>query len=175
MTKPDNLTETILAVINQPDTQAGYPTWAEQQAGLPKKPGVGKATWCNRAANRIAESLGFDPSPFLDKEGIDYTTANEFFNNAVNSARAGIIRELNPEQAQAEANAGGAVFAISFNPKGSGHVATVCPCPFPYCPANGPLVGEAGTYNRITFAALAFEKWGYTPKYFIVPEKDGTP
>jgi hypothetical protein len=73
--------------------------------------------------------------------------------------------------AQGLANRGELVLAACFNPKGSGHVAIVCPSEEEYNDELGPLVGESGARCRITHTKYAFEKWGYKPRFFVIPKK----
>jgi hypothetical protein len=105
---------------------------------------------------------------FLDKRGINWTTANAMYQNAVQNAK-----EVYGEEAQETANAGGLVLAACYNPKGSGHVAVVCPSDEEYNDALGPLVGESGANCRITHSKLAFEKYGYKARFFVIPKREG--
>jgi hypothetical protein len=83
--------------------------------------------------------------------------------------------EVDGVAAQSIANQGELVLAACYNPKpgGSGHVAIVCPAIEEYNELDGPLVGEAGARCRITHTKYAFEKWGYTARFFIIPRKEG--
>ena len=155
--KAQKIVDVIKKVITDPDVQPGYPD----------ANGNTKTTWCNRGANRIAETLGFDMRPFLEARGIDWTTANMMYHNALSNAV-----EIYGLDAQKQANDGGLVLASCYNPGGSGHVAIVCPSDEEYDNSLGPLVGETGARCRITHSKLAFEKYGYTPQFFIIPEKE---
>lgn len=147
------------------DVQPGYPDWANIQAGAPKQPGAVKnLTWCNRCAYRIATALGGNMKPFLEEKGIEWTTANAMFNNGSKNAES-----VHPEQAQLAANQGAIILAASFNSKGSGHVAIVMPDITPFDVKKGPYVAEAGEVCRFAYCYEAFEKWGFTPKFFVVP------
>ncbi|MDR2964879.1 MAG: hypothetical protein LBU88_03790 [Treponema sp.] len=146
----------ILNVLDNPDVQAGYPD----------ANGNTETTWCNRGANRIAENLGGDMSIFLDPRGINWTTANTMFQNAVKNAK-----EISDAEAQQEANDGGLVLAACYNSKGPGHVAIVCPSDDPFHSELGPLVGETGLKCRIIHSRLAFEKWGFEARFFVIPKK----
>jgi hypothetical protein len=146
----------IRNVIKDPDVQPGYP---DANGGT-------KTTWCNRGANRVAEYLGGDMTPFLEPRGIDWTTANMMYQNAVENAK-----ELYGREAQLYTNSGGLILAACYNPKGSGHVAIVCPSEGEYDDALGPLVGETGAACRIIHSKLAFEKYGYKARFFMIPRK----
>jgi hypothetical protein len=150
------IVEKIKEVIVQKDVQPGYPD----------ANGNTNTTWCNRGAHRIAVELGFDMEPFLESRGINWTTANAMYNNAVKNAK-----ELYPREAQEIANDGGLVLAACYNPKGSGHVAIVCPAEEEYDDGLGPLVGESGARCRITHSKAAFEKYGYKSRFFVIPKK----
>jgi hypothetical protein len=50
-------------------------------------------------------------------------------------------------------------------------VAIVCPSDEEYNEALGPLVGETGAACRITHSKLAFEKYGYQARFFLIPKK----
>jgi len=136
------------------------------QPGYPDANGNTKTTWCNRGVNYIATELGFDMTPFLEPGGINWTTANLMYINALNRTK-----EIYGKEAQERANEGELVLAACYNPKGSGHVAVVCPSYEEYDDALGPLVGESGARCRITHSKAAFEKWGYKARYFIIPKK----
>jgi hypothetical protein len=138
------------------------------QPGYPDANGNKNTTWCNRGANYIATELGGDMTPFLDRRGINWTTANAMYQNAVQNAR-----EIYGKEARERANAGGLVLAACYNPKGSGHVAIVCPSDEEYDETLGPLVGETGARCRITHSKLAFEKYGYKARFFVIPKKEG--
>jgi len=146
----------IKEVITRKDVQPGYPDAL----------GNTNVTWCNRGANYIATELGFDMTPFLESRGINWTSANTMYQNAVKNGK-----EIYGEEAQKRANNGELILAACFNPKGSGHVAIVCPADEEYNNALGPLVGESGARCRITHSKEAFEKWGYTARFFIIPKK----
>jgi hypothetical protein len=145
----------IKEVIIRKDVQPGYPD----------ANGNTNTTWCNRAAHYIATELGFDMSPFLAPKGINWTTANTMYDNAVKNAK-----EVYPREAQIIANDGGLILAACYNPKGSGHVAIVCPADEEYDESLGPLVGESGAKCRITHSKMAFEKYGYKARFFIIPK-----
>jgi hypothetical protein len=149
--------ETVQKVIADPDVQPGYPD----------ANGSRNTTWCNRGANRIATVLSFDMTPFLDARGINWTTANAMYQNAVKNAV-----EIYGGEAQETANGGGLVLAACYNPRGSGHVAIVCPSEEEYDDALGPLVGESGAKCRITHSKNAFEKYGYKARFFRIPKKE---
>jgi hypothetical protein len=148
--------DVIERVIKDPDVQPGYPD----------ANGNTKTTWCNRGANRIAQILGGDMSPFLEPRGINWTTANTMFNNAVKNAK-----EISGSEAQQMANDGGLVLVACHNPKGPGHVAIVCPSSAVFNAELGPLVGETGSSCRITHSKKAFEKWGFEARFFVIPVK----
>jgi hypothetical protein len=150
------ITDAILNVLDDPDVQPGYPD----------ANGNKNTTWCNRGAHRIATALGGDMAPFLDKRGINWTTANMMYIFAERNAG-----ELDGKTAQETANDGGLVLAACYNDKGSGHVAIVCPSDDAYDEALGPLVGETGAKCRITHSKLAFEKYGYQARFFVIPKK----
>ncbi|MDR0720496.1 MAG: hypothetical protein LBF78_12735 [Treponema sp.] len=152
------IVEKIREVIIRRDVQPGYPD----------ANGNTKTTWCNRGANYIATELGFDMTPFLDKRGINWSTANAMYQNAVQNAQ-----EIYGRAAQDWANSGGLALAACYNSKGSGHVAVVCPSDEEYDETLGPLVGESGARCRITHSKLAFEKYGYKARFFIIPKKQG--
>jgi hypothetical protein len=152
--------DTIQEHLADPDVQPGYPD----------ANGNTKTTWCNRFAHRIATILGGDMDPFLEKGGINWTSANAMYRNAGEDATEICARA--GEVAQFMANDGGLVLAACYNPKGSGHVALVCPSPEEYSDELGPLVGEAGARCRITHSKLAFEKYGYQARFFIIPKKE---
>jgi hypothetical protein len=151
------IVEKIKEVIVRKDVQPGYPD----------ANGNTKTTWCNRGANYIATELGFDMAPFLDRRGINWTTANAMYQNAVQNAK-----EIYGKEAQEAANSGGLVLAACYNPKGSGHVAIVCPSNEEYNNALGPLVGESGAKCRITHTNFAFEQYGYKARFFVIPKKE---
>jgi hypothetical protein len=155
--KAQKIIEAIKAVLDDPDVQPGYPD----------ANGNKNTTWCNRGAHRTATALGFDMSPFLESRGINWTTANAMYNNAVKNGQ-----EIYGKAAQETANDGGLVLAACYNPKGSGHVAIVCPSDEEYDDALGPLVGETGARCRITHSKMAFEKYGYKARFFIIPRKE---
>lgn len=146
----------IKKVIGDPDVQPGYPDANGRTQGV---------TWCNRGAHRIAVTLGFDMRAFLDARGINWTSANAMYQNAEKNAK-----ELCAREAQVLANDGGLVLAACYNPKGSGHVAVVCPADEEYSEELGPLVGESGARCRITHSRMAFEKYGYKARFFIIPK-----
>jgi hypothetical protein len=143
--------------LTDPDVQPGYPD----------ANGNRNTTWCNRGSHRIATVLGGDMTPFLDARGIAWTTANAMYQNAVQNAK-----EIYAREAQEQANAGGLVLAACYNPKGSGHIAIVCPSDEEYDETPGPLVGETGAKCRITHSKLAFEKYGYKARFFVIPKKE---
>ena len=147
--------EKIKEVIVRKDVQPGYPD----------ANGRTNTTWCNRCVNYIAAELGFDMRPFLDMRGIGWTTANMMYENAVKNAK-----EVYGIEAQEYANRGELILAACFNSQGSGHVAIVCPSIEEYNNDLGPLVGEAGVRCRITHSKVAFEKWGYKARFFIIPK-----
>jgi hypothetical protein len=147
----------IKEVITRGDVQPGYPD----------ANGNRNTTWCNRGAHYIATELGFDMTLFLDKRGINWTTANSMYSNAVDKAK-----EIRGKEARERANAGGLVLAACYNPEGSGHVAIVCPSDEEYDDTLGPLVGETGAKCRITHSRLAFEKYGYKARFIVIPEKE---
>jgi len=149
--------EVIQKVISDPDVQPGYPD----------ANGNTNTTWCNRGANRIVEALGGDMKKFLEPRGINWTYANDIYNNAIEYAK-----EVTAAEAQVLANDGGLVLAACHNVKGSGHVAIVCPGVEEFNNDLGPLVGETGARCRITHSKLAFEKWGYICRFFIIPKKN---
>jgi len=150
------IVDKIREVIVRKDVQPGYPD----------ANGRTDVTWCNRGAHYIAIELGFDMSPFLDKRGVSWTNANSMFINAVDKAK-----EIFGKDAQEKANDGELILAACYNAGGSGHVAIVCPAIEEYNESLGPLVGESGARCRITHAKEAFEKWGYKPRYFIIPKR----
>jgi hypothetical protein len=154
--KARRIVDVIHAVLDDPDVQPGYPD----------ANGNTKTTWCNRGVHRIATALGGDMTPFLDGRGINWTTANAMYQNAVKNAR-----EIYGKDARERANSGGLVLATCYNPRGSGHVAIVCPSDEEYDEALGPLVGETGAKCRITHSKMAFEKYGYKARFFVIPEK----
>jgi hypothetical protein len=149
--------DTVKEHLDDPDVQPGYPD----------ANGNKNTTWCNRGAHRIATALGGDMAPFLDKRGINWTTANMMYIFAEWNAK-----ELYAREAQIMANDGGLVLAACYNSKGSGHVAIVCPSEEEYDEALGPLVGETGAKCRITHSKLAFEKYGYKARFFMIPKKE---
>jgi len=149
--------EEIKKVITDPDVQPSYPD----------ANGNTNTTWCNRGANRIAEALGGDMRSFLDARGINWTSANMMYQNAVNNAK-----EIYGVEAQRLANEGQLVLAACYNTSGSGHVAIVCPAEEEFDNDLGPLVGETGARCRITHSKLAFEKWGYKARFFIIPKRE---
>jgi hypothetical protein len=154
--KAQRVVDKIKDVIARKDVQPGYPD----------ANGNTNTTWCNRGVHYIATELGGDMTPFLESRGINWTSANMMYQNAVDHAK-----EVYPRAAQAWANLGALVMAACYNPKGSGHVAMVCPTDAPYDDSQGPLVGESGAKCRITNSKLAFEKYGYQARFFIIPEK----
>ena len=137
------------------------------QPGYPDANGNVNTTWCNRGVNYIASELGFDMFPFFELRGINWTTANMMYQNALQNTV-----EIYGMEAQKRANQGELILAACFNSKGSGHVAIVCPSEEEYDETLGPLVGETGARCRITHSKLAFNKWGFTPRYFIIPKKE---
>ena len=151
------IVDKINEVINRKDVQPGYPD----------ANGNTKVTWCNRGANYIATELGFDMAPFLEPKGINWTNANQMYKNALKNAE-----EISGLEAQVRANKGEVILAACFNPNGSGHVAIVCPDDNAYIVMSGPLVGETGWICRITHTDKAFVKYGYVPKFFVVPKKE---
>jgi hypothetical protein len=158
MDKAKKIVDVIRKVIGDPDVQPGYPD----------ANGNTNTTWCNRGAHRIAAALGGDMGPFLAPQGINWTTANMMYQNAVENAK-----EIYGKEAQERANAGGLVLAACYNPHGSGHVAVVCPSAVPYDEARGPLVGETGARCRIINSRQAFERYGYKARFFVIPAKEG--
>jgi hypothetical protein len=148
--------DVINKVIKDPDVQPGYPD----------ANGNTNTTWCNRGANRIAETLGGDMRPFLEERGINWTTANAMYQNAVKNAK-----EITGAEAQEMANEGKLVLAAAHNPKGPGHVGIVCPNDDKFNINHGPMVGETGARCRITNSTQAFEKWGMTARFFIINKK----
>jgi hypothetical protein len=151
------IVDTILDVIKDPDVQPGYPDANGNTA----------TTWCNRGAHRIAAKLGGDMTPFLDSRGINWTTANMMYLSAVANAD-----EVYGKEARELANNGALILAACYNPKGSGHVAIVCPTDDPYDETLGPLVGETGAKCRIVHSKEAFEKYGYKARFFVIPQKE---
>jgi hypothetical protein len=150
----------ILNVMKDPDVQPGYPD----------ANGNRDTTWCNRGTHRIATRLGGDMTPFLGARGINWTTASDMYRNAVDRQ----AKEVYGKEAQQRANDGELVLAAAYNTKGSGHVAIVCPSEEEYYDTLGPLIGETGARCRITHSALAFEKYGYKARFFVIPQKEGT-
>jgi hypothetical protein len=155
--KAREIIDTVKKVLTDPDVQPGYPD----------ANGSKNTTWCNRGAHRIAAILGGDMAPFLDQKGINWTTANAMYQNAVKNAG-----EIYGMEAQEKADSGELVLAACYNNKGSGHVAVVCPSDEEYDDALGPLVGETGARCRITHSKTAFEKYGYKARFFVIPKKD---
>jgi hypothetical protein len=149
--------ETILEHLDDPDVQPGYP---DANGNI-------KTTWCNRFAHRVASALGGDMAPFLSPNGINWTTANMMYLFALENAR-----EVYGISAQSLANSGEIILAASYNPNGSGHVAIVCPDDEAYDDTLGPVVGEAGAKCRIINSKLAFERYGYKARFFMIPEKE---
>jgi hypothetical protein len=133
------------------DVQKGWPTSKEQKAGLPKEPGVGKATWCNRYIHRILDHFGYDvdilyeKNPYTDKPSINWTTANHICTNARIGAIQGIIQPLSEQEAVEKANEGHIPFCCWKNPHGSGHVAIVASGK--YDPVRGASIFQAGEWN----------------------------
>jgi hypothetical protein len=150
--------EKIREVIARKDVQPGYPDANGRTEGV---------TWCNRAAHYIATELGGDMGPFLEIRGIGWTTANMMYENASRNAR-----EIYGGEAQETANLGGLVLAACHNPRGSGHVAIVCPTEEEYDETLGPLVGEAGARCRITHSKFAFGVYGHKARFFVIPKKE---
>lgn len=156
----EKLIKEVLKVIGQADTQPGYPA----------ANGNTKTTWCNRAAIRIANDLGYNTDPLLNKNSsgkpdLDVTNANSIAKNAAKAAQNGEIREVTPEQAQELANQGIVVIAVQDNSsikingnEVPGHVGIVVPSTEPYDPTKGPLIGQAGRKNRIDEASDSFLK-----------------
>jgi hypothetical protein len=151
------ISDAILDVLDDRDVQPGHPD----------ANGNTNTTWCNRGAHRIATKLGGDMAPFLNKKGINWTTANMMYYLAVENAK-----EVRGKEAQDLANQGGLVLAACCNPNGSGHVAIVCPSDEAYDDAFGPFVGETGAKCRIVQSKLAFEKYGYKARFFVIPKKE---
>jgi hypothetical protein len=156
--KANAIIDAILEVLDDTDVQPGYPDANGNTKGV---------TWCNRGANRIATALGGDMTPFLESRGINWTHANDIYNNAVKNGK-----EISGKKAQETANDGGLVLAACYNPKGSGHVAIVCPSDEEYDDDLGPPVGETGWKCRIAHSKKAFEKYGYQARFFVIPKKE---
>jgi hypothetical protein len=153
----EKIVKKIQEVIIRKDVQPGYPD----------ANGNTNVTWCNRGANYIATELGGDMTPFLNKRGINWTSANAMYQNAIERSK-----EIFGKEAQERANAGGLVLAACYNAKGSGHVAIVCPSDEAYDETLGPLMGESGAKCRITHSKLAFEKYGYKARFFVIPKRE---
>ena len=149
--------EVVEAVLKDKDVQPGFPD----------DNGNTNTTWCNRGANRIATNLGYDMSIFLHDRGINWTTANMMYENAVAKAK-----EIYAAEAQVMANAGDLILAASFNNNGPGHVAIVCPCIEDYNNEIGPLIAETGWKCRVTHSKYAFNIYKFEPRYFIIPKKE---
>ena len=167
------LKDVISQEIQKEDVQPGYPTWSEiHKSHLPKKPGVGKGTWCNRAAIRILERLGYnvdmvlDVNPYSGEPDLGYTSANGIVRNALKERKIWRVPE---SFAQWLANLGVGVLVGSLGIKGSGHVAVISPGKMNR--DLGPYIGQAGGYNG--FYYVRDSKAFGTPKvedpyYFIL-------
>jgi RHS repeat-associated protein len=170
------LTATINNVIDQPQYQPGYPTWAGINVqGLPAVPGAqAGVTWCNAAANSILVQSGVNTTPLLsmnpktEKPDIGYTSANQMAANAATAAlnpNSGVI-SVPPELAQYLASQGSLVLAAAQNTNGSGHVGIVAPSSDPYNAQQGPLVGQAGAVNTMASAQASFA--GLQVSYYLM-------
>jgi hypothetical protein len=160
------LLKEIKKVINQPDTQPGYPTETD--------PPSTDTTWCNRAAERILSELGYDTSSILNdapgtnKPSIGWTNANAMADNAAKAKENGVIQEVSPEKAQELANKGVPVIALQNN-NTAGHAGVVAPSDQSYDSSKGPLIGQAGTTNRIDYAVNSFK--ANSPVHYYVLNK----
>ena len=159
------LTNEINKVINEPDTQPGYPDTN----------GNTNTTWCNRAGERICTELGYDTTSILNNSpsgtpDIGWTSANNMADNAKIALQEGIIQEVNPSQAYDLANEGIVVLALQHNSTG-GHVGVVAPDINPYNPVIGPFIGQAGSQNGFFYASDSFAK-NYEIHYYVLPGKN---
>jgi GH24 family phage-related lysozyme (muramidase) len=143
------LLETINDVLDDDDVQPGSPD----------ANGNTNTTWCNRAAHRILDNMGYDTSGILDNipntdtPHIGYTSANDMAENAANSADApesGVV-EVTEEDARELANQGIAILAVASNPNGHGHVGVVTPSD-----SEETQIGQAGSQVGIRSADDSF-------------------
>jgi RHS repeat-associated protein len=170
------LTARIDDVINQPQSQPGYPTWSGINVqGLPAVPGAQPGvTWCNAAANAILVRSGVNtsvllsPNPKTGSPSIGYTSANQMAANAAAAAlnpNSGVI-SVTPELAQYLAGQGSMVLAAAQSANGHGHVGVVAPSNLPYNAGQGPLIGQAGAVNSIASAQASFA--GLEVAYYLM-------
>jgi hypothetical protein len=165
------LTSILEDEIKKDDVQTGFPTWAEiNDLKLPEKPGVGKATWCNRFAIRVLARLGYDvndvlaPNPYTNKPDLGWTSANSI----VRLAKKNVWRV--PERmAQGLANIGIGVLIGAEGTNKSGHVGIVAPRKWNkmmgvyVCQAGG-FVGYYFRKDKRSFNVEGIEE----PNYFIL-------
>ena len=158
------LLDTIRAVVAMKDVQPGYPD----------ANGRTDTTWCNRAANRILTTIGYDTSALLNlnkssgKPDIGYTGANAMATNAKSAARnrASGVKEVSEEEARSLARAGVPVLAVATNSSGHGHVGIVAP-------NDGDVtkIGQAGSRNGVFSVGSAFGSLSPSVHYYALPEK----
>jgi hypothetical protein len=164
--KAKKLSKIINKVLNQEDTQPGYP---DDNGNL-------DTTWCNRAAERIISEKDYDTSPFLNNDpysgepSINWTDANSMARNAAEAAERGEIQEVTAQKAQELANKGVPVLGAQDRGTKTGHVGVVAPSNETYDPSKGPLIGQAGNTNRTDYAVNSFNS-NYAVHYYVPNEK----
>ena len=170
------LTHVIKTEIERIDVQPGYPTWSEiNEKGLPKEAGAGHATWCNRAAIRILDKLGYNTDPILNvnpynsKPDLAWTSANAMVRLAKADSKIWRVPE---RVAQGLANMGVGILIGAEGKGKSGHVGIVAP--HEWNKIMGAFIGQAGGFNgfyfqrdKRSFNVKGIEK----PSYFILRRK----
>lgn len=129
--------------IKKPDVQPGFPD----------ANGRTNVTWCNRAAMRIIDRLGYDYSKVLNKNpynnqpDINWTKANDLATNVnLQSKISGSgYEKIKRKEARNFANQGIPILAAANNSNGSGHVGIVAPTQN----QEDLLIGQAGSKNGI--------------------------
>ena len=147
--------EVASTVVAMPDVQPGFPAWD----------GNTDTTWCNRALYRMIEMLGGKAHKLVEPRGISWTNANEM----VRQARKNFERVISGQIAQSRANVGDLIIAMSFNERGSGHVALVVPDTESFVESNGPRIGQAGARNGIMTTRQGFGSYFPIVEYYVVP------
>jgi Flp pilus assembly pilin Flp len=170
MERKETLNKTIDDVLDDDDVQPGYPD----------ANGNTNTTWCNRAAHRVLEDMGYDTSsilnlnPYSKEPDIRWTTANAMAVNASNASQdpnSG-VKEISEFIAKGSAYVGWTVLAVQYNPNGHGHIGIVAPTDVPPSKNDKIMISQAGAAVGTFPLEDAFLNNGEGTRYYLLPEKD---